>query len=315
VRLAGIGLLLCIVLSTFLCLALAVAGSATARDTVSKRDTLAQARALAAYAAMQRYFYSPGDGSYAGTYPSPRKAQAWPFSQALWATLDVAAIPGADPDARADLLQRVRALAAYSRPEPGRPAEFAPVYGGQGVVYNDDNLWIALGLVDASNVVSGTHGLATARELFAVVGDGWDASSSDPCPGGVFWTRNGTNRDRNAVTTANAALLALGLYRTSSSHSYLAWAENAYAWTKRCLGRPDGLVGDHIDLRGDIDEHTWSYNQGAMIAAGVRLFHATGSTSRTPRRPPALRSRRSAIRSPPASRRCSSRSSTATCSS
>ena len=261
-RVVGAGLLLCIVLCN--------AGSASARDTV------AQGRALDAYRAMQRYFYSPSDGSYTGSYPAQHKAQAWPFSQALWATLDLAAVPGADTDARADLLERIKALSAYSRPEPGRPAEFAPVYGGQGVVYNDDNLWIALGLVGAANVVSGTNSLATARELFEMVVDSWDASSSDPCPGGIFWTRAGSNRDRNTVTTANAALLALGLYKTSGSRSYLTWAENAYAWTKRCLGQANGLVSDHIDLHGDVDQSTWSYNQGAMIAAGVRLFRATG---------------------------------------
>jgi hypothetical protein len=264
VRVVGAGLLLCIVLC--------IAGSASARDTV------AQVRALDAYRAMQRYFYSPSDGSYAGSYPAQQKAQAWPFSQALWATLDVAAIPGADPDARADLLQRVRALAAYSRPEPGRPAEFAPVYGGQGVVYNDDNLWIAQALVGSSSIVGG-QAYATARDLFRLVEDSWDGNAADPCPGGVFWTRRGANRDRNAVTTANASLLALRLYERSGARSYLAWAQNAYAWTKQCLGTKSGLVNDHIDLGGKVDPHAWSYNQGAMIAAGVRLYRATGVRS------------------------------------
>jgi predicted alpha-1,6-mannanase (GH76 family) len=51
----------------------------------------------------------------------------------------------------------------------------------------------------------------------------------------------------------------------------------AYDWTRQCLGRSDGLVNDHLDLKGNVDSHTWSYNQGAMIAAGVRLYHATGA--------------------------------------
>ena len=86
----------------------------------------------------------------------------------------------------------------------------------------------------------------------------------------------GANHDRNTVTTANAALLALALYQRSGSASDLAWAQRAYDWTKRCLGTPSGLLADHIDLAGSVDGHTWSYNQGAMIAAGVRLFRATG---------------------------------------
>ena len=77
--------------------------------------------------------------------------------------------------------------------------------------------------------------------------------------------------------TANAALLALGLYARGAPPWYLTWAKMAYDWTQRCLGRPDGLVRDHIDLSGRIEPSTWSYNQGAMIAAAVRLFRATGA--------------------------------------
>ena len=212
---------------------------------------------------MQHYFYAASDRSYTGVYPARGRAQAWPFSQALWATLRAAPI---------DLAARLSGLAAYSHPQPGRPAEFAPRYGGTGVVYNDDNLWIALALEQVGDPAS----LRTARNLFTLVADGWDRDESHPCPGGVFWTRLGANRDRNAVTTANEALLAVRLYQRTGSAAYLTWARQAYDWTKRCLGRPDGLVADHIDLAGRIDGHTWSYNQGAMIAAGVRLYKATG---------------------------------------
>jgi Glycosyl hydrolase family 76 len=258
------------------CLALATVGASGSVGAPDTSRAVARARALDAYAAMQRYFYSSEDHSYAGTYPPRHRAQAWPFSQALWATVDLAGLPGAGGDARADLLARIRSLTAYSHPEPGRPAEFAPVYGGSGVVYYDDNLWIALGLVEASRVAKSAAPLATAAQLFTLVEDGWDDDSTHPCPGGVFWTRLGANHDRNTVTTANSALLALRLYEKSGSSAYLAWARKAYAWTQRCLGLPNGLIADHIDLGGKVDTHTWSYNQGAMVAAGVQLYRATG---------------------------------------
>jgi hypothetical protein len=223
----------------------------------------ARARAAETYAAMQQYFYSTSDDSYTGVYPARGHAQAWPFSQALWATLRAAP---------ADLRARLAELAAYSHPEPGRPAEFAPRYGGSGVVYNDDNLWIALALEQLGDPES----VKTAAQLFDLVTDGWDTDASHPCPGGVFWTRLGANRDRNTVTTANAALLALDLYEPSGKKAYLTFARRAYDWTKSCLGRQDGLIADHIDLHGRVDWTTWSYNQGAMIAAAVGLYHATG---------------------------------------
>ena len=164
------------------CLTLAASGAAAAPSSRQSVRELARERALDAYTAMQRYFYRAADGSYAGTYPSPARAQAWPFSQALWATLELASIPGADPDARADLRSRLRALAAYSHPEARRPAEYASVFGGPGDVYYDDNLWIALALVEASRVLPGTNALATARELFTLVGDGWDVDRRRSLP-------------------------------------------------------------------------------------------------------------------------------------
>src|SRR5262249_38376267 len=112
--------------------------------------------------------------------------------------------------------------------------------------------------------------------LFDLVTDGWDTDPSHPCAGGVYWVRSGANHDRNTVTTANSALLALGLYERSGSPTYLTWARMAYDWTKRCLGLSNGLIRDHIDLKGKIDGHTWSYNQGAMVAAAALLYRATG---------------------------------------
>jgi hypothetical protein len=255
-------------------LLLFVAAAAMASAAPTPRS-VARARALAAYSAMQRSLYSAATHSYAGSYGSRTRAQAWPFSQALWAAVELAAMPGMGGDARADLYERIRSLAAYSRPEPGRPSEFAPVYGGSGRVYYDDNLWIALGLLAAARVTGDGTAVTSARQIFTLVGDGWDTNAAHPCPGGVFWTRGGANHDRNTVTTANAALLALVLYARDHTPSYLTWARAAYAWTHRCLGTANGLVRDHIDLAGDVDATTWSYNQGAMVAAGVRLYRAT----------------------------------------
>jgi predicted alpha-1,6-mannanase (GH76 family) len=136
-----------------------------------------------------------------------------------------------------------------------------------------------MALVNASDATRDPSSLATARQLFTLVSDGWDSKGTDPCPGGVFWKRTGSNHDRNTVTTANSALVALTLYESSPKASYLSWAQRAYSWAKSCLGTSSGLVADHIDLAGRIDPHTWSYNQGAMIAAAVGLFRVTGERS------------------------------------
>ncbi len=187
-------------------------------------------------------------------------AQAWPYSQALWATLAAARVHAAPAD---DLARRIAGLAAYSR-----GGGYAPTPGGSGGLYFDDNLWIALALERAGAPTG------TVRRLFALVASGWDAAPGHPCAGGVFWARGVRNADRNAVTTANAALLAARLYARTGDPREVAWARRAFAWTERCLGRGDGLVADHIRLDGSVDRRAWSYNQGSMIAAALGLYRA-----------------------------------------
>jgi predicted alpha-1,6-mannanase (GH76 family) len=121
--------------------------------------------------------------------------------------------------------------------------------------------------------------LTTAEKVFEPIEAGWDTNRSDPCPGGVFWIRTTRNLQRGAVSTANGALIGALLYLHTHRRSYLTWAERAYGWTQRCLGMPSGLVSDHIREDGTIDTRTWSYNQGAMIAAGVSLYRATHDPS------------------------------------
>jgi predicted alpha-1,6-mannanase (GH76 family) len=150
------------------------------------------------------------------------------------------------------------------------------VYGGKTYVFYDDNAWISLALIDASDLTGNPTFLADARKVFRPIEAGWDSNPGDPCPGGVYWIRSTRNHDRAAVSTANGALIGALLYRHTHVPYDLDWARRAYYWSQRCLGTPTGLVADHIDSAGTVDTRTWSYNQGAMIAAGVNLYRATG---------------------------------------
>ena len=308
---AGVALLVCLTL----------AASAAAPAPASPRTAataLARERALDAYTAMQRVLL-----------PCRRRLLRRHLPVAGPRT-GLAVLPGALGDARARLDSRGRPRRARRPPLAGCGPS-APTATRRPGVRRSSPLPSAARASSTTTTTSGSASrssrragscrgrapLATAREIFTLVGDGWDFDADDPCPGGVFWKRTGQNHDRNTVTTANAALLALRLDETLGSQANLSWALGAYAWTKRCLGEPNGLVADHIDRHGVVDPHTWSYNQGAMIAAGVHLYRATGKRQLPGRRGadggrrPA---RRSATRSARASRRSSWRSSTATCS-
>jgi hypothetical protein len=238
--------------------------------------SLARTRALASYAAMERYFYDPPSRSYRGAFPPNGHAQAWPYSQALWATLQMARVPRAGAPALRALRSMIAGLEPY-RHSTGAANElvYDAVYQGRKNVFSDDNAWIGLALIDASDFLHDRSLLAAAAHVFKSISSGWNLTSRDACPGGLYWVRSTKNKQRGAVSAANTALVASLLYLHTHEGTHLAWARRAYDWTRRCLSAPSGLVADHIDPDGTVDHRIWSYNQGAMIATAVRLYEAT----------------------------------------
>lgn len=225
------------------------------------------ARAVASYDAMQRYLFDRRAGHYREEPGGPPTAQAWPFGQALAAAVAVAGLPServAD-----DAVARIRGLERY------RTGDAYAAWPG-GSIYFDDNEWIAEALLDWSATRSDALVRARAVALFRRVAGAWDDNARHPCPGGVFWTDAPGNRDRNTVTTGNAALLALRLYEVTRDRSYLAWTRKSLEWVERCMRAPNRLYWDHIDLAGNVNRAQWSYNQGILIGAYVRLYRATG---------------------------------------
>src|SRR5579872_4470964 len=107
-------------------------------------------RAAAAYAAMQQHFYvKDGNSLYRLTAPlQPGKGYAyvWEFSRALVATLAMARMPGADyTDAVKD---RFGGLTSYWNGRSRPPAyDSSVIWNGGGDQYHDDNVWIALALI------------------------------------------------------------------------------------------------------------------------------------------------------------------------
>jgi hypothetical protein len=236
------------------------------------------ARAVASYTAMQRFFYRPRLSEYAETSVGRGRtpAQAWPYSQALAATL---ALARADAAYRTDALRRLRDLGGYWNARldpPGYDSALLPPRGSGGPEYYDDNEWIGLDLVSAYETLSRPAALHRAAQVFRLVLSGWDADDSHACPGGVYWARDGTPDHRNTVSTANGALLGLRLARATNQGRYVRWADRMWDWMHECLRAPNGLFWDHLDSHGVREPTQWSYNQGAMIAVATLLYQATG---------------------------------------
>ena len=217
-------------------------------------------RAVDAYVAMQRYLFDVRSGEYRETVGAKPGAHAWPVSQALAATIALAHVPGASP--------RV-AVAAAVRLDRVERFRSGPVYAAApgGDVYWDDNEWLAQDFLADGDAAS----VQRAQAIFAAVVHAWDTDPSKPCAGGVQWTEQAGNDDRNTVSTVNGALLGLELYEHTHSAAVLYWSRKMLDWVDACMIAGDGLTWDHIDGTGSVDETHWSYNEGSLIGALVLL--------------------------------------------
>ncbi|HLH57571.1 MAG TPA: glycoside hydrolase family 76 protein [Streptosporangiaceae bacterium] len=267
------------------------AGTGPASTARRAGDHVDAQRGLAAYEALQRNLYYPQYGLYHcdNTCTSDNHlGTLWPFTSAFAATGYLAAMPGAGHGLAAALSDRQRGLTAYYDPHEVDPAgqaqppafasEAEPPLGPGAATYYDDNAWVALDELYAYGVTHDPHDLAIAEGLFHFVVTGWDGSSSDPCPGGVFW-EDAAGSARNTVSNGPNAEVGLLIYRATGQAYYLRWATRMYDWARGCLETPDGMYNDHINPDGTINTALWSYNQGTMIGAGALLYAITGSRS------------------------------------
>jgi hypothetical protein len=246
------------------------------------------ARALLAFQAMQAYYYIQGSGLYNGEPFS----YLWPFSQALAATVTLANVHGMPASLTAELRARLVGLRSYlDNDNSGQPegtftstlAAFdgtvAPPAGPGGTKYYDDNDWVGIELMRLYKLTHEPSVLGSAEAIMAFEMAGWQTNPQVPCPGGIPFSNDAENTDRNTVTNAPAAELALQLYRVTANVQYLRFAEMAYEWVRACLLAPSGLYADHINARGVVEPMLWSYGQGTMIGAGTLLYQATGNAA------------------------------------
>lgn len=230
------------------------------------------ARARLSYEAMQRSLYDRRTGGYRERRGAPVGARAWPFSQALAATLALARLPETRRVATSAARRRLDRLERRFR-----SGDLYAAWPG-GDVYLDDNEWLAEDLLAWDALTGDARARERAALVFRAAQRAWGGRSR-PCPGGVRWTFAATNRDRNTVSTANAAVVGLRLYALTRRPAYLRWSKRMLGWLDRCLLADDGLYADHIRGDGSVDRTEWSYNQGSVVAADVLLFETTGDRS------------------------------------
>ncbi len=243
------------------------------------------ARAWLAFQAMQKNYYLLGTGLYKGEPFS----YLWPFSQALAATVSMSNIPALKGTLQRELKARVVGLRNYFDTDNAGAVEgtytstlaafdgtAAPPTGPGGAKYYDDNDWVGIELVRLYKQTRDPSLLASAEGIMAFELAGWQSSPELGCSGGLPFSNTAENTDRNTITTAPAAELAVQLYRVTGQSQYLQFAVTAYEWVRSCLLESNGMYGDHVNRRGIIEPRLWSYTQGVMIGAGTLLYQVTG---------------------------------------
>jgi hypothetical protein len=245
-------------------------------------------RAQLAFEVMQKTYYIEGSGLYKGEPFS----FLWPFSQALAASVSMANIPSLKSSFGPEIRARLVGLKSYlDLDNSGAPegtysstlaaydGTVAPPEGPGGAKYYDDNAWVGIELARIYEQNHEAAVLGGAEGIMAFEMAGWDAQPGIACPGGIPFSNSPEDVERNTVTNAPTAELGLQLYRLTGNAQYLQFAEMAYEWVRTCLTEPNGLYADHIGLRGKVEPTEWSYNQGAMIGAGVLLYQATHNSA------------------------------------
>jgi uncharacterized protein YyaL (SSP411 family) len=247
-------------------------------------------KAIAAYEAMQKYFYLGSSNLYREELNSASNSFLWPFSQAIAATVSVAHIRGQNAKAAFSAGADLRGLQQYVSSAPpvavsstealqSLPHFTATIAaaGGGATSYYDDNDWVGIEMARLYELTHDEAALSLAEQIFAFEQAGWSTSTTNACPGGIPHSDSETDDNRSTISTAPAAELAVQLYRDTGNAGYLQFAEGAYAWVRSCLLTSSGLYADHLEANGEEDGEIWSYTQGVMIGAGALLYQATGN--------------------------------------
>lgn len=263
-------------------------------DAADHDRALAGRRARACLRAVTaRRLYSGRQGLFGSrsTFGCRRYESLWPFANAWAAACILAALPGRPGEAAAALLPRLRrGLDAYRRPDPpgarGRPgpapvdgfeSQVVPPLGSGGDVYHDDNAWIGLAAVAHHERTGDPDALALAGGLLTTTTGGWSTDAGWACRGGIRWKASPATTSRNTCANAPVAELALRVHHHTGDPAALEWGIRLYRWVREALLGPDDLYADRIDPGGRLERTAWSYNQGAMVGAGVLLHETTGN--------------------------------------
>jgi len=151
---------------------------------------------------------------------------------------------------------------------------------GGGDRFYDDNSIVGLNLVEAYRQTGNNTYLERAAKIVSFLNSGKDNTLGTA----LWWNESYKNvpgvDDSNKPACANgyATWFLMSYYEVcpqTEKANVLKFAKELYTWIKTNLKDDDGCYWNSIGADKTVNKTKWTYNTGAMIAAGVRLYKAT----------------------------------------
>jgi len=144
--------------------------------------------------------------------------------------------------------------------------------------YIDDMNWMGMSLSHAYDLIGEPLYLQSAKTIWDQISRQWDTTCCGTRLGGIWWDMGHTSK----VTASNAgpALFSAMLYMQTHNIEYLNFATKVYNfWWNNMVNYTSGQVADSFHVDGSVYWWKYTYNEGLMIGASVKLYDITKNTT------------------------------------
>lgn len=139
-------------------------------------------------------------------------------------------------------------------------------------IYNDDIMWAVIAMSRAYKLTSIQKYYDTAKANLDYV---WERALSDDFGGGLWWRTD--KQCKNACVNCPGVIAACLIGEISGEESYFEKAKDIMEWTVKTLANEEtGKIYDAINLNGEVNQWSSTYNQGTYIGGNMLLYRHFG---------------------------------------